>query len=146
MEHNIIPMEHNIIPMLIIGIISGLLTTMNIWIDKLDDIRFSINDLYMSSLMTGWMFLLYGIYHKISNNIVLGFILVASSFLAIRNQLFVDKYAFVGGMIPHHSMAIFMSKKLKETNDDIDLNNFLNGIITTQENEIKLMKSMNFVY
>jgi hypothetical protein len=40
---------------------------MNIWVDKLDDIRFSINDAYMILLMSGWMFLFMGmIYHEIN--------------------------------------------------------------------------------
>ena len=38
---------------------SGLLSTMNVWVDKVDDIRFSINDAYMTLLMTGWMFYLW---------------------------------------------------------------------------------------
>ena len=33
---------------------------MNVWVDKWDDIRFSINDVYMTLLMTGWMFLFMG--------------------------------------------------------------------------------------
>ena len=41
--------------MFIIMIVSGLLSTMNVWVDKIEDIRFSLNDLYMTLLMTGWM-------------------------------------------------------------------------------------------
>ena len=45
-------------------------------------------------------------------------------------------------MIPHHSMAILMSKKLKEkdviTNNVID--NLVNNIILTQQEEINIMK------
>ena len=48
-------------------ILSGLLTTMNVWVDKVDDITFSINDAYMILLMTGWIFLFMGlIYQEIS--------------------------------------------------------------------------------
>ena len=45
--------------MFFIMILSGLLSTMNIWVDKVDDIRFSVNDAYMILLMTGWMFYLW---------------------------------------------------------------------------------------
>ena len=38
--------------MFFVMILSGLLSTMNIWVDKIDDIRLSINDFYMSLLMT----------------------------------------------------------------------------------------------
>jgi len=53
--------------MFFIMVLSGLLSTMNVWVDKVDDIRFSINDAYMTLLMTGWMFLFMGlIYQEIS--------------------------------------------------------------------------------
>ena len=45
------------------------------------------------------------------------------------------------GMIPHHSMAIHMSKKLLDKNNNIKP--FLQEIITTQENEINFMKQKN---
>ena len=52
------------IVMFCIMILSGLLTSMNVWVDKWDDIGFSINDLYMTLLMTGWSFLFMGIYYS----------------------------------------------------------------------------------
>ena len=39
--------------------VSGLLSTMNVWVDKADDIRFSINDIYMTLLMTDGCFYLW---------------------------------------------------------------------------------------
>jgi uncharacterized protein (DUF305 family) len=41
-------------------------------------------------------------------------------------------------MIPHHSMAVHMSKKLAEKENKISL--FIQNIIKTQENEINIMK------
>ena len=134
--------NNDMIVMLIIGIISGLLSTMNVWADKLDDIRISINDIYMSTLMTGWMFLFYGLYHKMTSQIYLGATMVMISFICIRSQFLVNKDNFINGMIPHHSMAIFMSKKLKDKNKD--MTKFLDGIINMQEREINQMKSNNF--
>jgi hypothetical protein len=32
-------------------IVAGALSTMNVWVDKISDIRFSVNDLYMILLM-----------------------------------------------------------------------------------------------
>jgi len=40
-------------------------------------------------------------------------------------------------MIPHHSMAIHMSKKLMEKNNNI--NEFLRNLIKTQEKEIMIL-------
>ena len=37
--------------MFFIMIVAGALSTMNVWVDKISDIRFSLNDLYMILLM-----------------------------------------------------------------------------------------------
>ena len=61
--HNMNGTNHYLV-MFIIMIFSGLLSTMNIYADKLSDIRLSLNDLYMTLLMTGWMFAFMGIFYK----------------------------------------------------------------------------------
>jgi len=131
-------------------IISGLLSTMNVWVDKYDDIRFSINDLYMTLLMTGWMFLLMGIYYKELHIAIIGLFLVTINMWCIRTQFMVNTEQYILGMIPHHSMAILMSKKLIEKNGNNNnistsskkINEFANNIIKTQEYEIELMKNI----
>jgi hypothetical protein len=40
--------------------IAGLLSTMNMWVTNYRDIRFSLNDIYMTLLMCGWMFFFMG--------------------------------------------------------------------------------------
>jgi hypothetical protein len=127
------------VSMFFIMIISSLLTTMNIWADKLDDIRFSINDIYMAFLMTGWMFLFMGLTYKENNIIILGTLLVVINIWCIRTQFLVSERQFKLGMIPHHSMAIHMSKKLLEKNNNIQP--LLKDIIKNQEDEIVFMKS-----
>jgi hypothetical protein len=119
-------------------ILSGLLSTMNIWIDKYDDIRFSINDLYMILLMSGWMFFFMGIFNKNVNVFIIGLILVIINIWCIRTQFLITENQYKLGMIPHHSMAIYMSKKLLEKQNKIQ--EFLNNIINTQTNEIIFMK------
>lgn len=120
-------------------IFSGLLSTMNVWVDKLDDIRFSINDVYMTLLMTGWMFLFMGIYYSETSILCLGLSLVVINIWCIRTQFMVTSEQYILGMIPHHSMAVLMSKKLLERKSPL-LNNFLSNIIITQEKEIEYMK------
>ena len=124
--------------MFIISIIAGLLSTMNVWVTSVSDIRISLNDLYMALLMTGWMFLFMGVLEKNNFITLFGIILTAGSFYAIRKQLFVDQKQYLLGMIPHHSMAILMSKELQKKENNIP--KLLNDIITNQENEIKFMK------
>ena len=135
-------MKHgHYVVMFFIMIFSGLLSTMNVWIDKLDDARFSINDVYMTLLMTGWMFLFMGLYYSETAIFCVGLFLVVINIWFIRTQFMVTNEQYILGMIPHHSMAILMSKKLLERKSPL-LNNFLSNIITTQEKEIEYMKQI----
>jgi len=124
--------------MFVIMVLSGLLSTMNVWVDKIDDIRFSMNDAYMTLLMTGWMFLFMGVIYQ---EMVVGFIglsLIIFNIWCIRSQFLITEIQYKLGMIPHHSMAVHMSKKLleKETN----MGPFVKNIIKTQEDEISILK------
>jgi hypothetical protein len=125
--------------MFVIMILSGLLTTMNMWVDKWDDVRFSINDVYMTLLMTGWMFLFMGVYYSETLILLLGLFLVISNVWCIRTQFMVTNNQYVLGMIPHHSMAILMSKQLIQNQPPL-MQEFVSNIITTQEKEIEYMK------
>jgi hypothetical protein len=133
-------MHSSNIMMFFIMILSGLLSTMNIWVDKLDDTRFSVNDVYMILLMSGWMFLFMGLFNKEKKIFIIGLLLVIANIWFIRNQFLVSENQFRLGMIPHHSMAVHMSKKLLNKNNNIDIQNFLKNIIKTQEEEIEFMK------
>lgn len=124
--------------MFFIMILSGLLSTMNVWVDKLDDIRFSINDAYMTLLMTGWMFLFMGMVYKELNIVFIGLLLIIVNIWCIRNQFLVTETQYKLGMIPHHSMAVHMSKKLLEKKNNIS--SFIQSIIKNQENEILILK------
>jgi hypothetical protein len=127
------------IVMFVIMIISGLLSTMNVWADKLEDIRFSINDAYMILLMTGWMFLFMGLYYQEPIILSIGSLLVIANIWCIRTQFMVTPEQYVLGMIPHHSMAILMSKRLIQSYPS-SMKNFATDIIRTQEREIDFMK------
>ena len=124
--------------MFFIMILSGLLSTMNVWVDKIDDIRFSINDIYMTLLMTGWMFLFTGLIYQQLDIFFIGLPMVIITIWCIRTQFLVTESQYKLGMIPHHSMAVHMSKKLLEKENSITP--FLQNIIKTQENEIMVLK------
>ncbi len=111
---------------------------MNVWSNSIGDIYYSLNDLYMTLLMSGWMLFFMAIYYKDSIVFLVGVSLVLISFFAIRTQVFVTENQFLRGMIPHHSMAVFMSEKLKDKSNSIQP--FLNKIIQTQKEEIQFMK------
>jgi hypothetical protein len=130
--------------MTLISIVSALLSGMWVWADKWSDIRLSINDFYMAFLMTGWMFLLQGIAMKQTNYVTIGLVLIVASLFAIRFQLLVSQHQYLEGMIPHHSMAIFLSKKQieKSGNNEKILGGLPFSIIQGQDEEIELMKQM----
>jgi len=126
------------IGMTVIMIVSGLLSTMNVWADKWDDIRLSINDAYMIGLMTGWMLLFMGLWLSYLKGTLAGVFLVGLCLIGIRTQAFVSERQFLLGMIPHHSMAIHMSKQLQKKPNSIS--SLLDTIIGSQEKEIRFMK------
>jgi hypothetical protein len=127
--------------MFFIMILSGLLSTMNVWVDKLDDIRFSVNDAYMTLLMTGWMFLFMGLIYREPKVFFIGLLMVIINIWCIRYQILVSETQYKLGMIPHHSMAVHMSRKLLERKNDIhNISSLAKSIITNQENEIVFMK------
>ena len=131
------PKNHNIL-MFFIMILSGLLSTRNVWVDKIDDIRFSINDVYMTLLMSGWMFLFTGLIYQQLDIFFIGLTTVIITIWCIRTQFLVTESQYKLGMIPHHSMAVHMSKKLLENENSITP--FLQNVIKTQENEIMVLK------
>ena len=124
--------------MTLIMIIAGLFSTMNVWANSWSDIRFSINDLYMISLMTSIMIFLMSIINADYNVSLLALCITIVTIYAIRKQIFVDEKQYLLGMIPHHSMAIHMSNRLLEKSNGIS--NLLKDIIQSQTSEIIYMK------
>lgn len=121
--------------------ISGFLTTMNVWADKITDIRWSMNDIYMTLLMTGWMFLFMGLYYKDGFALLFGICLVVLNVWCIRTQYMVTDNQYILGMIPHHSMAVHMSKQLAKR-ESTKIKDFVSSIVRTQEQEIEYMKNL----
>lgn len=111
---------------------------MNIWSDQWDDMRLSVNDVYMVLLMAGWMLFFMGIVDYDPFIAILGLLIVVCSVWAIRTQFLVSERQYRLGMIPHHSMAIHMSKKLLEKENT--LHDLLINIIRTQRKEIIQLK------
>ena len=130
--------NNHYIVMFCIMILSGTLSTMNIWVDKYYDIRFSMNDVYMILLMTGWMFLFMGIFYQELHIFIIGITFVIINIWCIRTQFLITENEYKKGMIPHHSMAIHMSKKLLQKKNNIQP--FIENLIHTQENEIMFLK------
>ena len=147
MDHSMTDPKEIII-MMIIMFIAGLLSSMNIWVNKLSDMNFHLNDVYMSLLMCSWSLVLMGIYYINATILFTGIIFTFLMIYCIRTQLFIDEKQYIKGMIPHHSMAVLMSNQLfkKASNKDIhvtkDIKILSNHIINSQNDEINIMKSV----
>jgi hypothetical protein len=129
--------------MFIIMVLSGLLSIMSIWANKINDVRISLNDVYMVLLMLGWMMLFMGINNKDLKYASIGAFIVIFIFISIRRQFLINENQYIKGMIPHHSMAIMMSKRLKEKGiKNSELEKLVNNIIENQEEEIKILKNL----
>jgi hypothetical protein len=89
--------------------------------------------------MTGWMFLFMGLVYQEIRVLFIGVSLIIINIWCIRNQFLINETQYRLGMIPHHSMAIHMSKKLLEKGNTISP--FLQNIIKSQENEILFLKN-----
>ena len=132
--------------MMVIMFIAGLLSSMNVWVDKVSDMRFHLNDIYMSLLMCSWCLILMGIYYISIKILIFGIIMTIIMIFVIRNQIFIGETQYLKGMIPHHSMAVLMSNKLFEkinNNDEtvnINTKKLMKNIIDSQNDEIKFMK------
>ena len=132
--------HHHYLVMFFAMIFAGLLSTMNVWADKLDDVRYSLNDAYMTLLMTGWMFVFMGIFNQEVAIGLFGLVLAIVNIWCIRNQFLIDDSQYMTGMRPHHSMAIHMSKRLLEK--ETKITQFVENIVQTQEREIQILKTM----
>lgn len=126
------------ISMFAIMFVSGLLSTVNVWVDKVEDMRFSANDLYMILLMSGWMLFFMAAMHGDVGVSMSGLTLAGFMIFCIRTQLFVTESHYLRGIIPRHSMTIHMSKRLKLHPNTIQP--FLDDIISAQQREIDFMK------
>jgi hypothetical protein len=124
--------------MLVSCILSGLLSTMNMWVYDLSDIRFSANDVYMIGIMSGFMFFFSGLFMARVDYVLWGLCAALIFFVCIRLQLFVSETEYLRGMIPHHSMAIHMSKAIQKKRNNISA--LTNSIIKSQYDEIQIMK------
>ena len=112
-----------------------------IMIEKVSDFYISLNSIYGSFFMASSMVLSMGGSMKLSYfTLVLNTLLLVVSYLAIRNQWFVNETFFLRDMIPHHSMALQMSKYIKERTNDPKIQELANTIYNSQTKEIQFMK------
>jgi len=107
----------------------------------------NINQFYMAGLMTMPMIIIEVILmgsmymNKKLNAVIIGVSTIAliAFYLCIRVQAAVTDKQFLKGMIPHHAAAILMSEKY--TAEDPEIRKLQQEIISSQQEEIKVMKA-----
>lgn len=139
-------MDMSIKEMVLIMFVAGMLSTMNVWANNANDIRIHINDFYMVLLMIGWSLLLSSLlYLNQTQNyttLIISISVVLVILYLIRTQTFVTDRQYLQGMIPHHSMAITMSDRIKDKTKNPKIKELADNIIRAQEHEIKLMNDI----
>jgi hypothetical protein len=133
--------------MIIPSFFAGMFSTMNILANRFDDIRFHLNDLYMVSLMICLM-VLFSIFqtdglNSMTNNRTLFLLAIVCIIIyCIRTQFLISDSQYLNGMIPHHSMAITMSKRILQKTKNPKIIKLANNIIANQLKEIDEMNDI----
>ena len=141
--------KKNIIMIIVMIIIGILFNPMNILAYRFSDLFISLTLFYGSLLMASNMlwahevikFFSIGNFNLLVFSIGIFFSILISIFL-LRNQTFVDDKEWLKRMISHHSTALTTSYKILKTSKNSNIKKLAEKIIVTQENEIKLMKSL----
>ncbi|SDY83812.1 DUF305 domain-containing protein [Hymenobacter psychrophilus] len=113
-----------------------------------DHVYFSLTRLYMALIMLvpmtlimmGFMWKMYP--NKQRNALIMGgsLVLFVLATIMVRSQTFVGDTLWMKAMIPHHSIAIMVSKRADIK--DPEVRKLADEIIEAQEREIKQMKQM----
>lgn len=128
----------NHIVLLIACICSGIITSTNLYAEKWDDVRFSLNDLYRTGLLIGSMFFFTGILTFRIGCVLMGLFLAIFSITLIRSQILVNEIQYLRSMIPQLSATTMMSKHMEEKPNSIS--HLLDQIIQSRQKEVILLK------
>lgn len=138
--------NYSLLLMIVISFFAGYLATMNVWAVNIKHVRWHLNDIFMVSLMVGWM--VFVTYLFMRDIVTYKYVLITSILViivviyAIRKQSLVNDKQFMNGMIPHHSMAILMAKRIKEKTKDPRVKQLADDIIRSQNDEINIMTNI----
>jgi len=142
-------LKHQIIQFIIMIIVGILFNPMNVLAYRMNDLFFSTTLLYGGILMGSNMVWAHEIIHYLSMGhfnkyvFVIGIILsILTTVILLRQQLFVGDKQWLKRMISHHSTALTTTHKINNRTNNATIKKLANDIITTQEKELTLMKSL----
>ena len=112
-----------------------------IMIEQFSDFTNSLGKAYMAIIMEVAMH--DHQYDVCSTNFYLTLIGLLLLFIYLyRKQVAIKDKQYLEGMIEHHSMALLTSKEILKKTDDYNIAKLAKNIISSQESEIKTMKSL----
>ncbi|QHS57330.1 DUF305 domain-containing protein [Mucilaginibacter sp. 14171R-50] len=94
----------------------------------------------MAVLMLVMMPMMYPDKRKNRALVIVGIVVFGLAFAGVHRQVGISDVQYMKGMIPHHSIAIMTSENAHIT--DPRVRKLADGIIATQEKEIKEMKAL----
>ena len=126
------------IVLLIACICSGIVTSTNLFVERWEDVRFSLNDVYRIGLLIGSMFAITGLLTIHLGRVLMGLFLSVMCFALLRSQVFITEDQYLRSIIPHQSAAIMMSKHLEEKPNSVS--HLVDQTIQSHQKSIIYMK------
>ena len=141
--------KYQLIQFIIMFIVGIFFNPMNILSYNINHFYISLTLVYGGLLMASNMIWTHEIVHYLYKkhfNIYLFLFGISLSFIIsiflLRKQLFISDDQWLKRMISHHSTALTTSNKIIKKSNNNNIKKLANDIIITQENEIKIMKSL----
>ena len=138
-----------IIMFIIMFFVGVMFNPMNILAYNFSHLYLSLTLFYGGLLMASNMMWAHEIVHYFSMGyfniyiFLLGLLLsISISILLLPSQLFIDETQWLRRMISHHSTALTTTHKIYNKTKDKQIKQLAQNIISTQEKEIQIMKSM----
>ena len=116
---------------------SASLIGMNLCINKLEHMKFTLNDIYIAILVNFFMFFIYGLFVGNLFLIFIGIFISLCFFLLIRKQVFISKDECIKSIIPHQSTTIFFSEKILEQDLTDNEKEIIKKVIDNQNKDME---------
>ena len=141
--------KHQLVMFVVMFIVGILFNPMNILAYRFTDLYISQTLIYGGLLMASNMIWSHEIVHFFTSKhlnkglFIFGVVLsISISIMLLRPQFLVSDKEWLKRMISHHSTALTTSHKIYERSNNNNVKKLAKQIINTQEEEIKIMKSL----
>lgn len=131
----------NLVYMIIVSFVIQFYLMSYIMTNNTVNIKNSLSKFYISISMASMMGLTEMFIMGDQNMLVLFILLVmlVSSVIMYRRQMYINEKEYLNEMIEHHSMALLTSKSIVEKTNDNQVKNLAQNIIKSQQSEINYM-------